>query len=188
MELAPVEDKKLLEREKDGLIQQITTLYSRGDMDLPAFERAVTRINDCADRSLVLAEARSLGVALVERADDLPSAAAGEEELVCVSGALRKRGLWVKARRYKLALTSSSARFDLSEYRDQRGLRLEIDLAAVSSGFRLIVPEGFEVEDHFSDRVSSVVKNEPKRPASGDNRILLTGALRSSVVKVKYRP
>jgi ADP-dependent phosphofructokinase/glucokinase len=183
-----VEDKELLELEKDGLIEQITTLYSHGELDLPAFETAVTRINDCANRSLVAAEARSLRLALTPMVDDSLSAGSGEEELVCVSGTLRLKGRWVKASRYKRALKSSNARLDLSDYREARGLRLEIDLAAVSSGLRLIVPEGFEVEDHFAERVSSVVKNEPKGPSYGDNRVLIMGALRSSVVKVKYSP
>jgi hypothetical protein len=104
-----------------------------------------------------------------------------------VSGKLRETGDWVRARRYELALKSASARLDLSEYAGARGFRLLIDVEAVSSNLRLIVPECFEVEDRLSERVSSTIRNRPKGANCGDNLVVITGSVRSSVVKVKYR-
>ena len=52
---------------------------------------------------------------------------------------------------------------------------------------KLIVPEGFEVEDRFSERISSVVRNKPKGSSYGDNIVVLAGSLRSSTVRVRYR-
>ncbi len=108
-------------------------------------------------------------------------------ELSCVSGNLRKEGDWVKARDYRLALKSSNARLDLTEYEGARGFHLFLDVDATSSNLRLTVPEGFEVEDRFSERVSSVVRNKPKGDGGRDNLVVLTGYLRSSTVRIKYR-
>lgn len=187
-----MESSDSLERQKDKVIQELTTLYSRGDMDLPAFETAVVRVNACADDGALMAvarshmdEARALG-ALSVRGDAALPAEKAEVELSCVSGSIRKSGEWVDARRYKLALRSSSVRLDLSSYAGTEGFRLELDLAAVSSVVALILPAGFSVEDRLSGRVSSSFRDKPRGGAFGDNRVIVTGAVQSSVVKVKY--
>ncbi len=46
--------------ERDALIQTVTEAYSRGAMEMAAFEKAVTRLNTCADRSALEAEAGQL--------------------------------------------------------------------------------------------------------------------------------
>jgi hypothetical protein len=176
-----------LEDERDALIQTVTEAYSRGAMEMPAFERAVTRLSACSDRSALDVEAGLLGLALPVPAPSspYPEAVSGAVELNCVSGSVRKTGDWVKARSYKLALKSSNARLDLREYEGARDFRLALDIDAVSSNIRLIVPEGFEVEDRFSERVSSVVRNKSEGEGRG-NIIVLTGYLRSSTVRVRY--
>jgi hypothetical protein len=180
-----------LEETKDGIIGTITEAYARGDMDMPSFERAVTRIHASGDRRALAVEAAALGLALPEPAPEPRAgreiAALGAVELSCVSGSLRQEGDWVKSRRYVLSLKSSSARLDLREYEAARGFRLTIDIDARSSVVRITVPKGFEVEDRFSERVSSTVRNRRRGGAFGDNLVVLTGAIRSSVVKIKYR-
>jgi hypothetical protein len=183
-----------LEEEKDALIQTITDAYARGSMDMPAFERAVTRISASADRDVLASEAAALGLSSptpraqppVQSSSGLESAA-DAVELTCVSGRIRKTGEWVNGSLYKLSLKSSSVRLDLREYEGVPGFRLVVDLDAISSSVRLIVPEGFEVEDRFSENSSSSVRNRLRGDVYGDNRVLLTGRIRSSVVKVKYR-
>lgn len=187
--------------EREALIQLVTEAFSRGDMEMPAFERAVTRLNACADRPALEAEAGALGLSLpVVVHAETPAVAtdrrlspyqaspapANALELSCVSGSIRMTGEWVKARAYRLFIKSSNARLDLMEYEGSRGFRLDIDIDAVSSNLRIIVPEGFEVVDQLSERVSSTVRNKPKH-ASGDNLIVLTGYIRSSTVRIKYR-
>jgi hypothetical protein len=180
-----------LEETKDGIIGTITEAYARGDMDMPSFERAVTRIHASGDRTALAIEAAALGLVLPEPAPESGAgreiAALGAVELSCVSGSLRQEGDWVKSRRYALSLKSSSARLDLREYEGARGFRLAIDIDARSSVVRITVPKGFEVEDRFSERVSSTVRNRRRGGAFGDNLVVLTGAIRSSVVKIKYR-
>ncbi len=192
-----------IEREREALIQLVTEAYSRGDMEMPAFERAVTRLNVCADRSALEAEAGVLGLSLPVLAPQMvpPQAAAlgrgldayrpappstNPLELSCVSGSIRMTGEWVKARTIRLFLKSSNARLDLTEYEGARGFTLYVDVDAVSSNLRIIVPEGFEVEDRFTERVSSTVRNKPKS-SGGGNLVVLTGYLRSSTVRIKYR-
>jgi hypothetical protein len=171
-----------LEDEKDAAIRVLTEEYASGDMDMAAFEGAVMKIGASPDHGALAVVAASLGIEPPPR--DAPPAAV---ELVCVSGHIRKAGEWVKARAYRLSLKSSSARLDFRAYEGARGLRLAVDLDAVSSSLRLIVPAGFEVEDSFSDRTSSVVRNDPRGGEAVVNRVVLTGRLKSSVVKVKYR-
>jgi hypothetical protein len=173
-----------LERDKDALIRAMTDSYARGGMEMAGFERAVTRVSACADRAALAEEAASLGLALSAAAREGPAEAI---ELDCASGSIRKEGDWVKARRYRMRLQSSSARLDFRAYDSARGFDLEIGLEARSSVVRLVVPPGFEVEDRFSERISSGVRNRPKGEACCGNRIVLTGSLKSSVVKVKYR-
>jgi hypothetical protein len=172
-----------LEETKDAIIRTITDAYARGDLDMPAFEVAVTRIQAGVDRNALATEAAALGLVLPA----LAPAVADMIELSCVSGSLRQAGDWVKARNYALALKSASARLDLREYEGARGYRLAIDIDARSSVVKIIVPRGFQVEDRFSERVSSSVRNRQKIDAYGDNLIVLTGSILSSVVKVKYR-
>jgi hypothetical protein len=180
------------EEEKDELIQTITDSYARGGIDMPAFERAVTRITASGDRSSLVAEAAALGLAVPapaldprERSAPAP-AAADAVQLSCVSSNLRETGDWVRSRRYELALKSASARLDLREYDGVRGFRLVIAVDAVSSNLRVIVPEGFEVEDRLSERVSSTIRNRPRGESYGDNLVVITGSVRSSNVRVKY--
>lgn len=189
-----------IERERDALIQLVTEAYSRGDMEIPAFERAVTRLNVCADRIALDAAANELGLSLPVLSPQAapggrpspyhvpyaPAAVAGALELSCVSGSIRMTGEWVKARDYRLSLKSSNARLDLTEYEGARGFTLYVDVDAVSSNLRVIVPEGFEVEDRFTERVSSAVRNKPKGAGDG-NLVVLSGYLRSSTVRIKYR-
>ena len=182
-----------LEAAKDALITTITEVYARGDMDMPAFERAVTRIHASDDRQVLAVEAEALGLAMPalvpvpQRRSSPPALSSGAVELSCVSGSVRKSGDWVRSRAYKLELKSSSARLDLMQYEGSTGFRLAIDLDAISSSLRLTVPKGFEIEERFSESRSSVVRNKPKDGSFGDNLIVLMGYLRSSTVKIKYR-
>jgi hypothetical protein len=184
-----------LEERKDALIRIITEDYARDAMQMPAFELAVTRISACADLAALAAEASSLGLALPPQAPvaafEQPSAAleprSGAVELACTSGRIRESGDWLRSRLYRFALKSSTARLDLRAYEGAEGFRLLIEIDAVSSGIRLIVPRGFQVEDRISERASSVLRNRPRGGSFGDNRVLLTGSLRSSVLKVRYR-
>jgi hypothetical protein len=184
-----------LEERKDALIQAMTEEYARGAMDMPGFEAAVARVNACADLPALAAEASALGLPAdgsLARSEPRELREAGPPggqaiELACVSGSVRKAGDWVRSRVYKLALKSSNARLDLMEYELSRGFRLLVAVEAVSSNLLLIVPRGFEVEERFTERVSSVVRNKPRVPSEGDNLVVLVGALKSSTVRVKYR-
>jgi hypothetical protein len=182
-----------LEREKDELIQRLTEAYARSEMDMQTFERAVSRVSDSPDGLALEAELRGLGLALpVPVPAPSPSGlslepVSGAMELNCVSGSIRKVGDWVKAGSYAMRLQSSNARLDFGAYEGAHGLRLVIEVEARSSNLRLIVPPGFEVEDNFSQRISSVVRNRLRETPYGDNRIVLRGAIRSSTVRVKYR-
>jgi hypothetical protein len=181
-----------LEDEKDALISILTDAYAKGSMDMAAFESSVTRISASADRLALQAEASALGLAMPRPVLD-PSRAADlaprgtAEELRCVSGSIRKEGDWIRSRRYRMELKSASARLDLRDYEGTKGFRLELELEAVSSTVKIIVPRGFEVEDRFADARSSTVRNKPRGEARCDSLILLTGALRSSTVKIRYR-
>lgn len=182
-----------LETDKDALIQRMTEAYARGVMDMAAFERAVTRISACSDPAALESEAGALGFssqAAVSVAPVLSAELARPSEgieLTCVSGTIRKSGDWLRSRSYALRLKSSGARLDLRHYEGMKGLRLHIDLDAASSSVTLVVPEGFEVEDRLTERVSSAVRNKPKGGSFGDNLIVLTGRLRSSAVRIRYR-
>jgi len=180
-----------LEQDKDELIQRLTEAYALNAMDMQSFELAVTRVSGCPDETALRAESASLALSLPVLASARPSAPALRQaegqSLDCVSGNIRKVGDWVRAGRYTMRLQSSNARLDFSAYAGSKGLRLEIELEAQSSSLRLIVPAGFEVEDNFSERISSTVRNRPREAAFGDNHIVLRGQIRSSTVKVKYR-
>jgi hypothetical protein len=188
--------------QKDALIQGITEAFSRGVMEMDEFERAASRLSACASPAALAAEASSLGLSLpvirpvagVATVATAPptlqvgTALAGEAvALSCASGHIRKAGQWVRSKLYRLSLRSSSVRLDLREYAGARGFRLSLDIDAISSVVRLVVPRGFEVEEDFAERHSSVVKNRPRDGAYGDNLVLLTGSLKSSVVKIRYR-
>jgi hypothetical protein len=197
-----VENTDNLDGQKDKIIQELTTLYSRGDMDLPSFETAVVRVNASADLVALLAEARAhmgdaralealspratVPRATAPRATAPRPAETSAVELSCVSGSIRKSGSWVDARRYRLALKSSVARLDFSSYAGAEGFRFELELEAVSSSIILLLPAGFSVDDRLSGRVSSSFRDKPKGEAFGDNRLTVSGDIRSSVVKVKY--
>ena len=182
-----------LDEEKDSLIQVLTDDYARGAVDIADFERSVTRINSCIDRPALEREAATLGLgtALVAlRQSPAPAPAHGPLEAIpleCVSGTIRKSGRWVQSGAYRLHVRSSSVRLDLRDYEGGRGFRLLLDIEAASSSIRITVPRGFIVEDRFTGQVSSTVRNRPKGDSYGDNRILLVGSLRSSVIKIHYR-
>lgn len=184
-------DEPRLERQKDLLIQRVTDVYVRGGIDMPAFEQAVTRINAFSDPRELAAEAASLGIGSsltpVPAAANAVSEPSRGIELNCRSGHIRKSGDWIKAALYRLNLRSASVRLDLREYDGAQGFRLVLDIDAQSSVVRLTVPRGFEVEDQFSENVSSMVRNRQRGDSYGDNRIVLTGRLQSSVVRVRYR-
>ncbi|MDA8424628.1 MAG: hypothetical protein M0Z80_00695 [Treponema sp.] len=177
------------EAEKDALIHVLTEVYVRGDMEMTVFENAVARIHACGEPGDLAAEAGALGLSLPPAGLRAGSPAASGEaiEMNCASGSIRKSGDWVASGSYRLKLRSSSVRLDLREYADATGFRLVLDLDATSSVVSLTVPKNFEVEDRLAERTSSAVRNKPKGRGYGGNRIVLTGNIRSSVVKVKYR-
>jgi len=180
-----------LEQEKDELISRLTEAYAQDAIDMQGFELAVTRVSAAADEAALSAERASLDLSLpvLVHAEASPPAhrQAEVQSLDCVSANLRRVGDWVKAGRYSMRLQSSNARLDFTAYEGSTGLRLVIELEARSSNLRLIVPAGFEVEDALSERISSTVRNRPRDAPYGGNRIVLTGRLQSSTVKVKYR-
>jgi hypothetical protein len=188
------------EAEKERLIDAITDAYSRGEIEMPAFERAVGRITMSPDSSVLAVEAAAFGPALgpalvppARNSGDFGTSIATASdaldlvELACVSGSLRQEGEWVRAERYRLYLKSSSVRLDLREYEGRRRFRLHIELDATSSSLRIYLPEGFELQDRISERQSSTVRNKPKSSVYDDCIVLLTGSIRSSTISVKYR-
>jgi hypothetical protein len=183
---------KALDSAKDGLIDAITDAYSRGGMEMAAFERAVARITASPDVEALAGEASALGLALDRPARESGASRRSVEleadfvELSCVSGKLRQEGEWVRAERYRLYLKSSSARLDLEEYEGRRSFRLFIELEAISSSIRIDVPEGFEVQDRLSDRRSSTVRNKPKGSVYDDCIVFLSGSILSSTLRVRY--
>jgi hypothetical protein len=173
-----------LELKRDSLIRIVTEVYAMGNIELPVFEKAVARLHSCTDLASLESEASLLGLARSAEAA-LPREA-DVLELSCVSGHLRKDGDWAKGGRCWLSLRSSTAKLDLMEYEGRRGFRLAIDIDAVSSSVSLVVPADFVVEDRISERSSSTVRNRP-RDAGAGSVVILTGRLRSSTIKVKYR-
>lgn len=184
---------KALEAAKDELINAMTEAYSRGAMEVSAFERAVTRITASHDAEVLASEASALGLALARSGAESGSRRLPLEheadlaEISCVNGKLRQEGEWVKSERYRLYLKSSSARLDLRAYEGRRGFRLFIELEAISSSLRLELPDGFELSDRISERRSSMLRNKPKGPVYDDCLVVLSGSLVSSTVKAKYR-
>jgi hypothetical protein len=176
-----------LEKRKDSLIRGISEAFSHGRMDLASFEAAVSRITVCEDDTSLEAEAASLGTSLATVPNTAEPRDADVVELDCVSSGIRKVGEWVKSGRYRLRLRSSNVRLDLSSYEGSSGFRLELEILATSSSVLVIVPRGFEVEDKIEERQSSVIRNKPRAAGSGDAIVVISGSLRSSVVKVKYR-
>ena len=71
----------------------------------------------------------------------------------------------MKARRYRFGLTSSTARLDFRGYEGKQGMDLELELSAISSSVKILVPLGFEVRDQIQGRQSSTVKNRAPRGA-----------------------
>jgi hypothetical protein len=191
------------EGKKDAIIGTITEAFARGDMEMPAFEAAVTKINASPDETALAATAAELGIALPaplaqpdpaaapvafsSASSPSPASADAPIDLACRSSNLRKIGDWLRSRHYRLALQSSNARLDLGEYEGVRGLRLLVEVEAASSNLKLIVPAGFRVEDRFAENSSSNVRNRPKDAPYGDNVVVLMGSLRSSNVRVRYK-
>jgi hypothetical protein len=170
-----------LEAEKDAIIDRITVAYSKGEMELAAFELAVARISGCADGAALAAEASKLGLDLRARTVPLPA----EEliELGCRSGSIKKSGTWVSARHYRITVVSSWVVLDFSAYEGSSGMRVEIEPIATSSQIKLILPRGFRVEDRVAHRTSSSIRCDGFD--EGDNLVIVSGSLVSSTVKAR---
>ena len=176
-----------LEGDKNALIQVITDAYVHGEMDVTLFEGAVSRITATKDESTLAVEAASLGLSFPAFVT-AGSPSLGEPiDLDCGSASIRKMGDWLRSSRYRLKLRSSSVRLDLRDYADARNFHLDLEIVAVSSSIKLIVPRGFEVEDRIEDQQSSVVRNRPRGAASGTQLIRIRGSLRSSTLGISYR-
>ena len=184
-----------LDAGKDELIDAVTEAYARGAMETAAFERAVARITAAADPAALAVETAALGIALPQAAAAPGSGASplphtGSEDLVelaCVSGNIKENGEWVRASRYRLYLKSSNCALDLLEYEGRPGFRLLIELDLISSNLRIVVPEGFEIDDRIAERRSSTIRNKPKSEIYDDCVVTLAGSLRSSNLKIKYK-
>jgi|GEM_PF-1982840 len=185
---------------KDRLIEGITEAYARGAMEAADFERTVTRVAAAPDAEALAAEAsafgRSMGIEIPAPLENRgaspprpPIPAGGGEvvELSCVGGDLREEGDWVRSGAYRISLKSSNGRLDLREYEGEPGFRLLLELDLVSSNLKLIVPEGFEVEDRISERRSSTFRDRPEGGIYDGCVVTLTGSLRSSNLRVRRR-
>lgn len=172
-----------LDSRKKSLVERLTDVYARGGMELAAFEAALSRITDSASDGELAAEAAALGLGL-----SAPAGAPGPdaEELIergCTSGTIREEGEWIKARKYRYKLVSSYLILDFRAYELSAGIRVEIELAAVSANVRLLLPRGFSVEDRIEGRISSVVRNAKDEERGASNVVVLSGTIQSSTVR-----
>ena len=176
---------------RNQLIEQATLAFTRGLIDQDDFETIMTRINQLDTQQELTSLATSLPVIFPSGWGQSSMLTQSEldqfQELRVNSGNIKKQGLWIDSPAYLIVLHSSNMSLDLRAYEDTTNLQLILNLELSRSNLKIILPETWQVGDRIEDKVSSNVKIRSPSINWGSNRIILSGSLHSSNLKVKYR-
>ncbi len=176
------------EDERSALLHAVADLYARGAL-------SEAEMNDRIDRLTAASGLEELKALTTLMPAEALGALALRSSLVEVeaqalrgqSSQVRKKGSWLESRRIEVAGRSSTFRLDLSHYRSEVGISLEMVFDLTSSSVIVTLPRSFRITEAIEDSVSSAVKIRGEADSGAANAILLRGHIKSSFVKFAYR-
>jgi len=184
---------------QDALIERAAAAFSQDKMDETGFEAFVARVHRAkSSAELRAAEALLLPLepppspGIAAYADRSPGEKRGgvrdERTFSLNMSNLKKRGVWVDARHYRLEGKMSNFEMDFRSYADETNFSLSIDVDLSMSNLRLRVPSDWDVDCRIDRNTASNIKDRGPDGTVGNNRIVIDGALSMSNIKIKrYR-
>lgn len=182
-----------LETQRERAVELLSRHFAHDNLSLDELERRIEK----AYHARAAAELHDLTRDLPEdvadartrRSAPLPEAFAPESDrIVSIMTETRRRGAWRPARQVDLWSVMSDTQLDLTEALLNPGVT-EIDVSALMTAVRIIVPPGVRVVVQASAILSSISDEsiEPPSIASGAPIIRITGFAIMSEIKVRVR-
>lgn len=182
-----------LEMQRERTVEALSRHFAHDNLTLDELERRI----ELAYHARGAAELRDLTRDLPDAPGDvpalrsapLPEAFAPEaDRIVSIMTETRQRGMWRPARQVELWSVMSDTNLDLTEAILSPGVT-EIEVFALMTGVKIIVPPGVRVVAQTHSLMSSVSDEsiEPPRVGSGAPVIRLTGFAVMSEIKVRVR-
>lgn len=182
-----------LEMQRERTIELLSRHFAHDALSLDELERRV----ELAYRARSPGELRDLVRDLPDSSEDAPPVARAplpeaftpeQDRIVSIMTETKRRGMWRPARHIDLWSVMSDTRLDLTEAVLSPGVT-EIDVSAVMTAIRVIVPPGVRVVVQTDSFMSSVSDEsiEPPQVGSGAPVVRLTGFAIMSEIKVRVR-
>ena len=181
-----------LQKYRDALIDRAASAFALDKLDEAAFEAFVARIQTASGE--VELRAAEAGLApFVPATHPGPAGTAahaepaieGTRDIALNMSSLKKRGVWVDARAYRLDGKMSNFELDYRDYVDVRDFSMRLDVDLSMSNLKLVVPSDWQVDCRITRNSASNVKDRGPFPTRSANRIVIEGALSMSNIKVK---
>jgi hypothetical protein len=102
-------------------------------------------------------------------------------------GNLKKQGDWVDARAYRLDGKMSNFVLDYRFYAEEPNFTMTLDVDLSMSNLKLIIPPDWQVDCRITRNSASNIVDRGSSPTRSAKRIVITGALSMSNIRVKRR-
>ncbi len=170
---------------RDSLIERAANAFARDQLDEDAFETFVAQVQTASGETELRTVEQSLP----------PSAQSSERdptlgdfrEYALNMGNLKKKGDWVDARAYRLDGKMSNFELDFRTYSEDHhfSMNLEVDLSM--SNLKLIIPPDWQVDCRITRNSASNIVDRGAPLIRTTKRIVITGVLSMSNIRVKRR-
>lgn len=182
-----------LETQRERTVELLSKHFAHDNLTLDELERRIERAYRARSHAELQDLVRDLAQDPVElsqrRSVPVPEAFAPESDrILSVMTETKRRGVWRPARQLELWSVMSDTRLDFTEAMLSPGVT-EIDISAVMTAIRVIVPPGVRVVVQTNAIMSSISDEsiEPPHVGSGAPVLRLTGFAVMSEIKVRVR-
>lgn len=174
-----------IQKYRDSLIERAAFAFARDQLDEAAFETFVARVQTASGEAEL--QAAELDLLPTAHAAESDTAMQDVGEYALNMGNLRKQGAWVDARTYRLDGKMSNFELDFRSYAEEPHFSMTLDVDLSMSNLKLIVPPDWQVDCRITRNSASNIVDRGSPPTRSAKRIVITGALAMSNIRVKRR-
>jgi len=175
---------------RDSLIERAANAFALDQLDEVAFEDFVARVQTAPGENELRAAELSLPRS-VHRAEldtvEQGQTPANVREYVLNMGNLKKRGDWVDALAYRLDGKMANFEFDFRTYAEETHFSMTLDVDLSMSNLKLIIPPDWQVDCRITHNSASNIVDRGSPNTRSAKRILVTGSLNMSNIRVRRR-
>ncbi len=175
---------------RDFLIERAASAFARDQLDEAAFEAIVARVQTAPGEAGLRAVELDLPPSEHGTVRDLTepdTTLANVRDYALNMGNLKKKGDWVDARAYRLDGKMSNFELDFRTYAEDAQFLMTLDVDLSMSNLKLIIPPDWQVDCRITRNSASNIVDRGSLNTRSTKRILITGTLSMSNIRVRRR-